>query len=53
MKTLPLSVKNLIRKPGRTMALALLTAFLALSVFGGSVIVLSLRSGPPAEYSLI
>ena len=45
MKTLPLSVKNLIRKPGRTMALALLTAFLALSVFGGSVIVLSLRSG--------
>ena len=45
MKALSLSVKNLIRKPGRTTALALLTAFLALSVFGGSVIVMSLRSG--------
>ena len=45
MKVLPLSVKNLIRKPGRTAALALLTAFLALSVFGGSVVVMSLRSG--------
>ena len=45
MKKLPLSVKNLSRKPGRTIALALLTAFLALSVFGGSVIVMSLRSG--------
>ncbi len=38
-------MKNLSRKPGRTTALALLTAFLALSVFGGSVIVLSLRNG--------
>ena len=45
MKVLSLSVKNLIRKPGRTAALALLTAFLALSVFGGSVVVMSLRSG--------
>ena len=45
MKTFSLSVRNLIRKPGRTAALALLTAFLACSVFGGSVIVLSLRSG--------
>ena len=45
MKKLPLSVKNLARKPGRTIALALLTAVLALSVFGGSVIVMSLRNG--------
>ena len=45
MKNFSLSVKNLVRKPGRTLALALLTAFLALAVFGGSVVVLSLRSG--------
>ena len=45
MKNFSLSVKNLSRKPGRTLALALLTAFLALAVFGGSVVVLSLRSG--------
>ncbi len=45
MKSCSLPLKNLIRKPGRTMALALLTAFLALAVFGGSVVVLSLRSG--------
>ena len=45
MKSFSLSVKNLIRKPGRTVALTLLTAFLALAVFGGSVVVLSLRSG--------
>ena len=42
---LSLSFKNLIRKPGRTAVLAMLTAFLALAVFGGSVVVLSLRSG--------
>ena len=36
---------NLSRKPVRTLALVLLTAFLALSVFGGSVIVMSLRRG--------
>ena len=45
MKAFSLSLKNLIRKPGRTVTLALLTAFLAMSVFGGSVIVLSLRNG--------
>ncbi|MBR3274735.1 MAG: FtsX-like permease family protein [Clostridia bacterium] len=38
-------LKNLTRRPGRTAALVLLTAFLALSVFGGSVVVRSLRSG--------
>ena len=45
MKSRSLPLTNLIRKPGRTLALALLTAFLALAVFGGSVVVLSLRSG--------
>ena len=45
MKNLPLSVRNLIRKPGRTCVLVLLTAFLSLAVFGGSIVVLSLRSG--------
>ena len=40
-----LVVKNLLRRPGRTVALVLLTAFLALSVFGGSIVVRSLRSG--------
>ena len=40
-----LPLKNLIHRPGRTAALMLLTAFLALSVFGGSVVVGSLRSG--------
>ncbi len=45
MKNLSLVLKNLIRKPGRTTVLALLTAFLALAVFAGTVVVLSLRSG--------
>jgi putative ABC transport system permease protein len=45
MKKFSLSLKNLVRKPGRTLTLAFLTAFLALAVFGGSVVVLSLRSG--------
>lgn len=45
MKNFSLTIKNLVRKPGRTWTLALLTAFLALAVFGGSVVVLSLRSG--------
>ena len=45
MNGFSLSLKNLTRRPGRTLALALLTAFLALAVFGGSVVVLSLRSG--------
>ena len=45
MKLGQLPVKNLMRRPGRTAALVLLTAFLALSVFGGSVVVRSLQSG--------
>jgi len=45
MKLGKLPVKNLMRRPGRTAALVLLTAFLALSVFGGSVVVRSLQSG--------
>ena len=45
MKYGQLPLKNLLRRPGRTAALILLTAFLALSVFGGSVVVGSLQSG--------
>ena len=45
MKNFSLAFNNLIRRPGRTLALALLSAFLSLAVFGGSVMVLSLRSG--------
>ena len=45
MKIRSLPLTNLVRKPGRTLALALITAFLALAVFGGSVVVLSLRGG--------
>lgn len=45
MKLGKLPVKNLVRRPGRTAALVLLTAFLALSVFGGSVVVRSLQNG--------
>ena len=40
-----LALKNLKRKPIRTAALILLTAFLAFSVFGGGMIVMSLQSG--------
>ena len=40
-----MTIKNLVRKPGRTTVLTLLTAFLALAVFARSVVVLSLRSG--------
>ncbi len=40
-----LPIKNLLRKPGRTAALVLLTAFLALAVFGGSIVVRSLQGG--------
>lgn len=40
-----LSVKNLRRKHARTAALVILTAFLAFSIFGGSVIVASLQNG--------
>ncbi|MBR6029742.1 MAG: ABC transporter permease [Clostridia bacterium] len=45
MKRRSLPVKNLIRRPGRTFALILLTVFLSLSVLGGTVIVSSLRQG--------
>ena len=45
MQIFSLTIKNLVRKPGRTTVLILLTAFLALTVFGGTVVVLSLRSG--------
>ncbi len=45
MKNGSLALNNLLRRPGRTIALALLTSFLALSVFGGSVVVMSLRGG--------
>lgn len=45
MKTTMLAIKNILRKPGRTAALVMLTALLALSVFGGSVVVRSLRQG--------
>ena len=38
-------LKNLIRRPGRTLALIALTALLSFSVFGGSMVVLSLKSG--------
>ncbi len=41
--TLP--IKNLLRRPGRTLALVALTMLLALSVFGGSIVVMSLRQG--------
>ena len=43
LKKLPL--RNLLRRPGRTWALLLLTGFLALSLFAGSVVVLSLKNG--------
>ena len=36
---------NVIRRPGRTIALVLLTMLLSASVFGGSVIILSLQQG--------
>ena len=45
MKYFFLVFRNLTRKPGRTAALALLTGFLALAVFGGSVVVSSVRNG--------
>ena len=43
LKKLPL--RNLARRPGRTTALILLSAFLAFSVFAGSLVISSLRSG--------
>jgi len=45
MKKSYLSLKNLSRRPGRTAALVLLTAFIAFSVLGGSIVVSSLRRG--------
>ena len=45
MKRISPVIKNLTRKPGRTTALVLLTALLALTVFGGSIVILSLRGG--------
>ena len=40
-----LSLKNLKRKPVRTAALVLLSAFLSFSIFGGSMVVMSLQNG--------
>ncbi len=40
-----LPLRNLLRHPGRTAALTVLVAFLALSLFAGPVIVMSLNSG--------
>ena len=45
MKAWKLPMRNLGRKPGRTAVLIALTAFLALSMFAGSVVILSLRNG--------
>ena len=45
MKHFSTVFRNLARKPGRTTALILLTAFLSLSVFGGTLVVSSLRRG--------
>ena len=45
MNVRDLPLKNLLRKPGRTCALVVLTALLALSVFGGSLVVMSLQRG--------
>ena len=45
MSIFSLSRKNLTRKPGRAAVLTLLIAFLSLAVFGGSMVVLSLRQG--------
>ena len=38
-------LKNLLRRPKRTIALVFMTMLLALSVFGGSAVILSLRQG--------
>ena len=45
MKRSGLAVRNLLRKPGRTAALVFLTAVLSLSVFGGTLVIRSLRQG--------
>ncbi|MBQ7264798.1 MAG: FtsX-like permease family protein [Firmicutes bacterium] len=43
INTLP--IKNLIRRPARTFALVIISAFLSFCVFGGSLILSSLKSG--------
>ena len=45
MSSFTFAFKNLCRKPGRTAALAVLTALLAFPVFGGSVLITSLQRG--------
>ena len=45
MKHFSLMIRNLTRRPGRTTSLILLTAFLAMSLFGGTMVVSSLRRG--------
>ena len=40
-----LPIKNLVRKPARSLALIFISAFLALSAFGGTVMVTSLSNG--------
>ena len=45
MNPTQLPLRNLARRPARTAALILLAAFLALSVFAGSMVIMSLRSG--------
>ena len=40
-----LAIKNMTRKPGRTAALIVLTAFLAFSILGGSIVISSLQNG--------
>ncbi|MBR1456732.1 MAG: FtsX-like permease family protein [Oscillospiraceae bacterium] len=40
-----LALKNIKRKPGRSVIMILLAAFLAFSIFAGSLVVLSLRNG--------
>ena len=45
MKRFSPVIRNITRKPGRTTALILLTAFLALSLFAGTMVVSSLRRG--------
>ncbi len=45
MKQFSLMIRNLTRRPGRTTSLVLLTAFLAISLFCGTIVVSSLRRG--------
>ena len=45
MKKYSLPFKNIIRKPGRNAILLIVVAFLAFSVFAGSLMIMSLRNG--------